>query len=103
VKTAREIVDALFGVLAEERAAIRRLDVAAVTTAAERKEALANALSALGAGDLVPVSKDIPVLRAELRRNGILLVHARACVGEALEILAPKVGGARRGVLRAQV
>jgi hypothetical protein len=103
VSTAREIVDELLAVLGEERAAIRRVDTAKLSAAAQTKERLAKELSQLSLEDLAVVSTDLPVLRAELRRNGVLLAHARSCVAELLEIAAPKQGGARRGMLRARV
>lgn len=103
MSTARETVDALLLVLAEERAAIRRVDTSAVASAARTKEQLAKELGAISLAELVTVSTKLPLLRAELRRNGVLLAHARACVAELLEIAAPRAGGARRGTLRARV
>ena len=103
MSTARDTVDALLCVLTEERAAIRRVDTANVALAAQTKERLAKELGALSLEELVTVSDDLPLLRAELRRNGVLLAHARSCVAEMLEIAAPKQGGARRGMLRARV
>ncbi len=101
--SARETVDALLDVLAEERAAIRRVDATAVADAARQKERLAKVLGTLSLAELGTVSGDFPTLRAELRRNGILLAHARSCINEVLEIVAPRLGGARRGTLRARV
>lgn len=103
MSTAREIVDALLELLAEERAAIRRVDTRAVADAARTKERLAKELGAISLTELATVSTDLPLLRAELRRNGVLLAHARSCVAELLDIAAPKQGGARRGTLRARV
>jgi hypothetical protein len=103
VSTARETVDALLVVLTEERAAIRRVDTAKVAEMAQAKERLAKELGAISLEELATVSNDLPVLRAELRRNGVLLAHARSCVAELLDIAAPKQGGARRGMLRARV
>ena len=103
MSTARETVDALLALLVEERAAIRRVDTRAVAEAARAKETLAKALGAFPMADLTTVSSDLPLLRAELRRNGVLLAHARSCVADLLDIAAPKEGGARRGMLRARV
>ncbi len=103
MSTARETVDALLAVLAEERAAIRRVDTSAVALSAAAKERLAKELGAISLTELATVSNDLPLLRAELRRNGVLLAHARSCVAELLEIAAPRQGGARRGSLRARV
>lgn len=103
MSTARETVDELLAVLVEERAAIRKVDTSAVADAASRKELLAKALGAMSLDDIATVSVDLPRLRAELRRNGILLAHARSCIAEILDIKAPRAGGARRGTLRARV
>lgn len=103
MSAARDTVDALLAVLAEERAAIRRVDTSAVADAARTKERLAKELGALSLAELATVSTQLPLLRAELRRNGVLLAHARSCVAELFEIAAPKAGGARRGTLRARV
>ena len=103
MSAARETVDALLALLAEERAAIRRVDTRAVALAAQTKERLAKELGAISLSELATVSGDLPLLRAELRRNGVLLAHARSCVAELFEIAAPKQGGARRGSLRARV
>lgn len=103
MSVARETVDALLAVLVEERAAIRRVDTTAVAAAAQAKERLAKTLAAISLADLTTVSTDLPQLRAELRRNGVLLAHARSVVAELLDIAAPKAGGARRGALRARV
>gem|GEM_PF-3165058 len=101
--SAREVVDALLAVLEAERAAIRSLDTAGVQRAAEDKQALANRLAAMTPAELTPVAQDLAVLRAELRRNGVLLAHARSCVDQAMDTLSPKQGGVRRGTLRARL
>lgn len=103
MSTARETVDALLALLAEERTAIRRVDTDAVALAAKTKERLAKELGATSLAELATVSADLPLLRAELRRNGVLLAHARSCVAELFEIATPKQAGARRGSLRARV
>lgn len=103
MSSAKETVAALLAVLAEERAAIRQLDGAAVGRAAAAKETLMQALSAVGPEDLTTVAGDLPLLRAELRRNGILLAHARSCINQVIEMTAPRLGGARPGNLRARV
>jgi hypothetical protein len=100
--TAREAVEAMLVVLADERAAIRRLDAQAVDDAARSKQALAEVLCAASADELAGVKADIPFLRAELRRNGVLLAHARSCVNELIELTRPRVAG-RRGTLRARL
>lgn len=101
MSTARETVDALLAVLADERVAIRRVDAAGVMDATRKKEELAKVLGAMSLADLAAVSSELPALRAELRRNGVLLAHARSCVSQVLEFVSPR--GARSGVLRARV
>ena len=100
---AQDAIAALLAVLAEERAAIRRLDTGAITKAAHDKEALATRMSSMTAEHLAPAATELKTLRAELRRNGILLAHARACVARALDVAAPRQSDGRRGRLRARV
>jgi len=98
-----EVLDALMSTLAEERAAIRRFDTAAVERTASEKQRLADEISAMSTADLAPFSRKLLLLRAELRRNGVLLAHARTCVEEVLDVVRPRQGGARRGALRARL
>lgn len=93
----------LLAVLDEERTAIRRLDAEAVTKAAQAKDALATKLSAMSFDELKPAASAFVTLRAELRRNGILLAHARSCLTEAVEAMTPRDGRAPRTRLRARV
>jgi hypothetical protein len=102
VSTAKETVQSLLAILEEERAAIRKLDGAAVDRAAAAKEKLVGTLTSIPTSDLATIAGDLPLLRAELRRNGILLAHARSCLNEVITMTAPG-GGARRGALRARV
>jgi hypothetical protein len=103
VNPAKETITALLAVLAEERAAIRTLDTNAIVKAANDKEALAVRMSSMSVEQLTPAAAEIVTLRAELRRNGILLAHARACVARAFDIVAPRQSGGLRGRLRAKV
>ena len=103
MSTAKESIHALLAVLEQERAAIRTLDGAAVGRAASAKEELVKQLTACTAEDLASAATDLPLLRAELRRNGVLLAHARSCINEVIELSAPRLGGARRGQLRARL
>lgn len=102
MSTPGETVSTLLGILVEERDAIRRLDATAVTAASRRKEALAQELTSLTTADLAPIAGDILLLRAELRRNGVLLAHARACLKEVSEIAAAR-SGKPRSALRARL
>lgn len=103
MSTAKETVQALLAILEEERVAIRKLDGASVDRAAAAKEKLVGALTSTPAADLSTVAGDLPLLRAELRRNGILLAHARSCLNEVITMTAPGAAGGRRGALRARV
>lgn len=102
MSTPAETVTTLLGILAEERDAIRRLDATAVTAASRKKESLAQVLTSMSTADLAPIAGDIMLLRAELRRNGVLLAHARACLKEVSEIAAAR-SGKPRGALRARL
>lgn len=100
---AQETIAALLTVLAEERAAIRRLDTRAIVKTASDKEALAMRMSSMSPEHLTLAAAEMTTLRAELRRNGILLAHARACVTRALDVVAPRQSSGRRGRLRARL
>ncbi len=100
MSTASEAIAALFLVLEEERAAIRRIDARAVEEAARRKEAIAAQLAEHAPADLAGHIPSITQLRAELRRNGILLAHARSCLQQAVDLLHPRRGDGRSGTLR---
>ena len=76
-------LEELLSVLAEERAAIRRLDGAAVERAALAKERIGVALATI---DPKAHEADLRVVAAELRRNGVLLAHARSCLREVANI-----------------
>jgi hypothetical protein len=83
---ARATIDELLAVLAEERASIRTLDGAAAERAATAKEALARRLASFTMTDLAPHATVLMTLRGELRRNGVLLAHARSCLREAMNL-----------------
>ena len=98
-----EAIEALFGVLEEERKAIRGIDGAAVEETARRKEALATTLAKRSPEELADHAPALSQLRAELRRNGILLAHARSCLQHAVDLLHPRKGNARQGTLRTSI
>jgi hypothetical protein len=81
--------------LEEERAAIRRLDSATVEQLNDQKLALAEALRVVSvAGD----AESVACLRrvsALLRRNAILLAHAREATSGAIEVLRSAANGPR--------
>ncbi len=72
----------LLATLEIERTAIRKLDGATVQEAARFKEACVATLATFDASELTPHIQDVALVRAELRRNGVLLAHARSCLRE---------------------
>lgn len=103
MSSATETITALLEVLLAERSAIRRLDGAGVGHAAEAKEALVGKLAAHTAEEIAVVAGELSHLRLELRRNGILLAHARSCIDEVIRMTQPGLPSARRGLLRVRV
>jgi len=98
-----DAIEALFGVLEEERRALRAIDGPTVEKAAREKEALTAELVKRTPAELADHAEAIKQLRGELRRNGILLAHARSCLQQAVDLLHPRRGDARRGVLRTSI
>jgi hypothetical protein len=74
----------LFTVLADERSALRAMDAARVELAANEKERLFGELLASGALHRKELRDAVARLVDELRRNAILLAHARDCTRDAL-------------------
>ncbi len=88
----RDALDRLGAVLDAEREAIRRLDGAAVERFAEEKSAILHCLrDAAGRGDRAAL-EGAETLTEALRRNVILLAHARECMSDALGLSPPGVG-----------
>ena len=80
----------LRAVLAEERAAIRSLDAIAVERAAATKERLIAEIGAADEGEREPMLRELRLLREDLRRNLVLLAHARDCMRDAITRATPK-------------
>lgn len=97
MSSAGDLVASLLAVLEEERAAIRLLDGRGVSESAVKKADLAARLGALSPEALGEAKDEILVLRAELRRNGTLLAHARTCLRELSELAAAARGAPRPG------
>jgi hypothetical protein len=98
------MVLSLLALLDEERGAIRKLDGKTVARAAAAKEALVETLGSCPPDELRELEPELPRLRAELRRNGVLLAHARSCLTEAVELRTARGSDGRpRGLLRARV
>lgn len=91
--TPDELIQTMREVLEQERDGIRRLDAAAVTTATERKEQIMKTLLDTPATERVPLISALGELRNELRRNLVLLAHARDYFRDAVTLC--KSPGAR--------
>lgn len=73
----------ILAALAEEREAIKKLDGKGVERAAAAKERFAQVFPTI---DLEAHRADVMVVAAELRRNGVLLAHARSCLREVTNL-----------------
>lgn len=94
--SATGILDELFALLASERVALRTFDGQAVADFATAKTALAARLAAVPPSELEAVRPRLDALRLELRRNGVLLAHGRACLRDMLAAArAAAKGGAQ--------
>ena len=81
-----EFLTQMKSVLAEERTAIRKLDVKAVTAAGQRKEELLKAMANAPEADKRALVAVLMELKVELRRNLVLLAHARDYVRDAITL-----------------
>lgn len=97
--TPRDALDRLRAVLDAERAAIRSLDGAAVERFAAEKSSILDALHAAAARGDPGALDGLGALAEPLRRNVILLAHARDCLTDAMGLRAPP-GAAARARLR---
>ena len=84
--TAEELLTTMRAALASERDAIRRLDVEAVNEAARAKQKILGALSDAPASERATLVAALRTLEVELRRNLVLLAHARDYLREAVEL-----------------
>jgi hypothetical protein len=73
-------------VLEEEREAIRRLDGERVEATSTRKYALALELEKLDGAERARIAPELRTLRAQILRNGVLLVHARGILTDVLRM-----------------
>lgn len=86
-----EIVQRFDRLLEEERAAIRALDTSQLDRTAEEKAKLADALRSANRDDLKREAASVKRLSMSLRRNAILLVHARDSLRDVLEAARPRM------------
>jgi hypothetical protein len=92
--TATELLQTMRAALESEREGIRRLDADAVTQAAAAKERILQSVVDAAAHERPALVGALHELKPELRRNLILLAHARDYLREAIEFCQP--AGARR-------
>jgi hypothetical protein len=95
--TSDELVSAMRSALAAERDAIRRLDSAAVDEASHLKEKLLEAVLRTGPADRLPLLEGLLLVRDELKRNLVLLAHARDCMRDA-HLHAQALGKSRMSI-----
>ena len=95
------VVDELRAVLAAERDAIRRLDGPAVTRASEEKERILAAIQGAPPAERAPLLASLREVREDIRKNLVLLAHARDCMRDAIEACAP--AGPRRARVRTEL
>ncbi|MBX3196720.1 MAG: hypothetical protein KF850_24380 [Labilithrix sp.] len=91
--TADELLSTMRAALEAEREAIRRLDGAAVTEAAAAKEKILLGVHGAPASERPALVAALKELKIELRRNLLLLAHARDYVREAIELCHPSGRG----------
>lgn len=86
VMTAEELLRTMRSVLVQEREAIRRLDADAVGRATHAKEQCLTAVRSAPADQRAALVAALGELRDELRRNLVLLAHARDYLRDAVEL-----------------
>lgn len=84
-----EVLGRLESLIAEEREAIRRVDARRVGALADEKEALMRAISGGGLEAPPDLLGRFRSIVAALRDNGVLLVHARNCVRDVVQLATP--------------
>ena len=82
-------------VLVEERDALRRLDVKGVTAASLRKEELLASVTNVPEDERQDLVAVLAELKVELRRNLVLLAHARDCLRDAIALCTQTKQAAR--------
>jgi hypothetical protein len=89
-----QLLSELRAVLANERIAIRKLDSKTVIEAALAKTALLAEVTKATGEERQALLGALALVRDELKRNLLLLAHARDCVREALAAATPRTSGA---------
>jgi hypothetical protein len=88
------ILDRLDAVLENERSAIRRLDGSGVDAAAAEKASLVDRLMALTPELRKALTPRLASFVEQLRRNGVLLVHARGILRDILRLRGAETASA---------
>jgi hypothetical protein len=83
----------LRAVLEAERDAIRRLDSERIMEASRSKEALVAIVAGAAEPERTPLLHALAELRVDLKRNLVLLAHARDFVRDAVELARVRTGG----------
>lgn len=83
---ATSLVTELRALLESEREAIRRLDAARVEEIATEKQRLVDAIATVQPEPLIAALRE---LVHDLRRNAVLLAHARDCLRDVIAAAAP--------------
>ena len=91
----QEFLVAMKTVLVEERQALRRLDADAVTQASIRKEELLKSVMNLPASEREGLVAALAEVKVELRRNLVLLAHARDYLRDAIALCTQMKPAAR--------
>ena len=85
------VFSAFAQLLEEERAAIRALDGSKLERIAEAKVSLMDRLADMDHEDRLASASSLKALVAELRHNGVLLVHARGIIRDVLRIKGAQI------------
>jgi hypothetical protein len=92
---AAEFLTQMKTILAEERLALRKLDVKGVTEAGARKEALLKAVMTAPESERKSLAAALMEVKGELRRNLVLLAHARDYLRDAITLCTQNKQAAR--------
>jgi hypothetical protein len=101
--TPRDTLKRFDEVLEEEREAIRRLDGARVEATSQGKYALALELEKLDATERAQIAPELRALRGQILRNGVLLVHARGILTDALRMRGASIHASQPTLTRGPV
>jgi len=83
---AAEFLSAMRGLLDRERDALRKLDASSVAELAGQKEALLSKAREEASQDRAGYAAALTELKGDLRRNLVLLAHARDFVRQAIDL-----------------